>query len=115
MIVQLAANIRIAAEDGLNYELQRLVIGQSGKSAGIERWDGLGCYPSLQQAAMGALRKAPHMSDEAKVDVARLIAALDRCASRIVQACARAAPLEPRQPVTVQADELPDDLFEIDE
>lgn len=55
MIVQVTSSIRIRAEDGSNYTIERRKVSSGKKSKGQEYWETLGYHGSLESAVRSLL------------------------------------------------------------
>ena len=108
MVIMVSRQLRISAEDGLNYTVQRLRVGVDGAG----RWVNAGYYSNLGQAAVAVLNKGLAQADK-RAGVEKLARMHAAAVARILAVCegamsgAHAAEYEGE----VTAGDLPDELF----
>ena len=81
MIIYLTRNLRIDADDGLNFALERRRQRAEGKNAGEVYWETAGYYGNLEQALSAAVRKS--FVESGNVNCAELLAMLGRVEDRL--------------------------------
>jgi hypothetical protein len=57
MVIQLGENYRIFSESNTSVILEERKVGTKGASAGVEKWDFVGSYPTLEWAVNAIVRK----------------------------------------------------------
>ena len=88
MIVLLSPELRIVAEGGICYELQRKAAkGAKSKKTDEFAWKSLGYYASLEQACLAAISKRL-CQDIGEVNAKELIAEIRASAKAFSSACA---------------------------
>lgn len=112
MVIVLAANVKVEAEDGACFSLRRCRATKDGQDV----WEVVGYYATLGQAARAALDKCL-VGRKGVAQVSQLVAMIDRAGERIADACEAAADAASMAELrgAVGAAVVPDDLFDEDE
>lgn len=112
MIICLSRTLRISAEDGQNYVLQRLHTRTEGEQAGTSTWRNEGYYATLAQAAQAAIRK-DLARGAVRMSATQLVESLNKAALRVAQVCeaAMSAAHAAEYEGEVVGEDFPDELF----
>jgi hypothetical protein len=113
MIIVFSKTLRVEAEDGVNFTVQRKKVAKSGKHKGQVWWDTEGYHHTLEQAALRILQLAVH-DPKVKLTVSALLAALDKSTTVIAKACELAGgAFEAAKIEGIVNDGTADELFDV--